>query len=314
MGFYPPRHHRISPPRVVLAPRPREHALDDFLARMNIEEGDDQASTLFAAGATISSDAGEGITGPDATAHLACPQDFMNSTERTQAEHAASECMQDDLMATPPILESTTAYANPNNVARGHRIALTRPFDATLAQQSAHPLGGYAHVHDGWYHHPQDSQTPRAMGALMPGPLRREAHTSLEMESLTPQLYLGNVGADTVSDPGGTAAAATLSVRYQVEPTPSFNLPSSVRLPGDPEEHLRNHHGNFQARSRRGATALDRIDEISSHDASATQCADQHDLIEPGRTPSQGLPAQSAVSIGLGLQLYREDADYAMAP
>lgn len=316
MQVYSPHQHRTSLSGDVIAPRPRKHTLENFLARMNIEDGSDQAATLFVVDSTNSSNVGEAIT-PDTTAYLARPgpQDLMNSTERTQVQHTAPECMQDDLMATSPTLDSTTAYANPNNVARGHRIALTRPFDATLARQSEHLPGGYAHVYDGWDHHPQDSQTPRAMGALLPGPLRREAHTTLETELLTPQLHLGNVGAEPVSDPGCTVAAAVLSVRSHVEPSPSFNPGphSSVRLAGDWEEQLRNHYGHCQAPSRHGATALEIIEEFSSHGAGA-QRTDQPSLIEPSRIPSQGPPAQSAAMIGLRLHLYCEDVDYAMAP
>lgn len=69
----------------------------------------------------------------------------------------------------------------------------------------------------------------------------------------------------------------------------------------------------LQAPSLHGATALDPIDKISSRGAGA-QCAAQYNLIEPGRAPAQGPLAQSAASIGLGLQLYFEDIDHAMAP
>lgn len=106
------------------------------LLRMNMEEEDDYANALFAVDASINSDAGEDIT-PDATARIACPQ----------AEHTVSECKQDDPMAAPRTFDSTTGHAKPNNIARSHRIALTLSFDATLAQQSEHPPGGYAHGH-----------------------------------------------------------------------------------------------------------------------------------------------------------------------
>lgn len=279
---------------------------------MNIEEEDDHANALFAAYTTINTDAGEDIT-PDATARMGCPQDLMKSPERAQAEHATLECTQDDPMAAPRTFDSTTGYANPNNIARGHRIALTQSFDATLAQQSEHPPGGYAHVHDGRSsHHSQHSQTAYAAGVPLPSPPRREAHISPEMESFTPQPYLGNVDADTVSD-GCTLAAAKFSVRSQVFLTPSLDPPSSVRLSGNPEEFGRDHCGQPQAPSLHGAAALDPIDKISSRGAGA-QCAAQYNLIEPGRAPAQGPPAQSAASIGLGLQLYLEDIDHAMTP
>ncbi|OJT09478.1 hypothetical protein TRAPUB_14038 [Trametes pubescens] len=306
MGLHPvPVHqHRTGPPGVVIAPRPRERTLDDFLAGANVEERNDYAKTFIPVDATFSLDSSE-ATAPHASARTSYLHAPINDTRHTQVHRATSEWTQDDPMASPPhAFDPTTTYAASSaTVAHSDGFALAQPFDATLVQQPEHPTGGYAHLHDGRSIDPQHLQpVPAAMDVLPPGPPYRKANACGESATFTPQPPLWNTGARTAPYGGTVATSISSAVGSQDDIAPPFHPPSCDPSGGRP------HAPVFQ-----GAAALGRFDDAALCGGGSHEAGPLH-VVDPSRASSQNPSAQSAAIAGVGTKLYCEDMGHALAP
>ncbi|KAL1945194.1 hypothetical protein VTO73DRAFT_2814 [Trametes versicolor] len=288
--------HRIGPPGAVIAPRLREHNVNDFLARINIEEGSALASTFIPTDATFSLDSREAVA-PYAPTHMPYWHESDNGTGYTRTHRPTSNWTQTKSMAASHTSDHTSVYPGPSAIAHSDGFALTQPFDAAMA--SEHPIGGYAHFHDGQSIHMQHPQpVPAPINALPVDLPRRETHASLDPGPFTPQPPLWNADGRTAAY-GRAVASSAFSIGSLDNIAPPFHPPSSVL-------HERPH-----APLPPNPVALDRIDEIASQGAGAQWTSEQ--IVDPGRASSAN-PSQPGAIVGPGLHLYREDIGQATAP
>lgn len=296
MDLHPQHQHRIGPPGAVIAPRFREHNANDFLARINVEEGNTLASTLIPTDATFSLDSREAVA-PYAPTCVSYRHESDNGTGYTQAHHPTLTWTQNNSMAAPHASDHTSIYPGPSAIAHSDGFVLTQTFDADMA--SEHPTGGYTHFHNGRSiipPHPRSAPAP--MNALPLGLPRREAPAFMDPGAFTPQPRLCIAGGRTAPY-GRAVASSAFSIVSQDNIAPPFHPPSSV-LHGRP-------HAPFPLHT----AALDRIDEIASRGAGVQWTAEQ--IVDTGRA-SSGNPSEPGEIVGPGLHLYREDIGQATAP
>lgn len=297
MDLHPQHQHRIGPPGAVIAPRLREHNVNGFLARINIGEGNALASTLIRTDATFSFDSREAVA-PDAATRMSYQYESDNDTGYTRAHRPTSNWTQNNSMAAPHYSHHTSVYPGPSAIAHRDGFALTQSFDAAMG--SEHPIGGYAHFHNGRSINPPHPQSaPAPMNTLPLSLPRREAPAKfMDRGPFTSQPPLWNAGGR--SAPYGRAVASSaFSIGSLDNIATPFHPPSSV-LHECP-------HAPFPP----NAVALDRIDEIASHGAGAQRTSEQ--IVDPGRASSAN-PSQPGAIVGPGLHLYREDIGQTTAP
>ncbi|EIW58474.1 uncharacterized protein TRAVEDRAFT_20473 [Trametes versicolor FP-101664 SS1] len=296
MDFHPQYQHRIGPPGAVIAPRLREHNVNGFLARINIGEENTLASTLIPTDATFSFDSREAVA-PDAPTRMSDQHEPDDGTGYTQAHRPTSNWTQNNSMAAPHYSHHTSVYPGPSAIAHRDGFALTQSFGPSMG--SEHPIGGYAHFHNGWSINPPHPQsTPAPIDALPLGLPSDEAPAFMDPGAFTPQPPLWNAGERTAPY-GRAVTTSTFSVGSQDNIAPPF-IPPSYNLRGHP-------HALFPPNT----AALDRVDEIASRGAGAQRTAEQS--VDPGGAPSHN-PTRSAAIVGRGLQFYCEDIDQAPAP
>ncbi|OJT09484.1 hypothetical protein TRAPUB_14044 [Trametes pubescens] len=302
VGSHPPNKRGIGAPGVVIAPHPCEHTLNQTLGRIYDEDRNHLGNISNPIDTTFGSGCGEAIA-LDASASTSYPYAPVDGAGHTLVHHATSGWTRGDPMPAAPLhtFDPTTTHAYSNAVVHSDGFAFPLPLDHTLASPPEHPIGGYAHLHNGRSVHPHYPQTSPAMDVLLPDPPRHKPTplASGESGAFMPQSHLLNTNAHAVPH-SRTVAAQAYSVGSQDRILPPFHPPSS-ELCG------RLHMPSFQ-----DAAALDRIDEIASRGARIQGPAQR--IVDPGRTPSQKLAAQSAAIVSPGLALYREDVDQAMAP